>query len=117
MKSVLIVDDEADIAEILNALLANEGFRVRTAGDGREALALIADERPDVILLDVMMPVMDGREMCRALKSAEATASIPIVIMSAGSAISREECAYDALLRKPFDFDALVATIARLTYL
>jgi CheY-like chemotaxis protein len=66
MKTVLIVGDERPIAEMLGRMLEDEGYRVLTARDGREGLACLAHERPDVVLCDVMMPVLDGGDMGRA---------------------------------------------------
>jgi len=80
---ILVVDDRADAREILQAHLENSGYQVVTATNGQEALDAVAAHPPDLILLDVMMPRIDGFEVCRRLKSNEETAFIPIVMLTA----------------------------------
>lgn len=111
--SVLIVDDEDEIAETLRELLTAEGFEVTIANNGLDGLERVRETRPDVVLLDIMMPVMDGRAMCRALRADPATADLPIVVMTAGGSMGRDTCDYTALLRKPFDVDVLIDLLRR----
>jgi DNA-binding response OmpR family regulator len=80
---ILIVDDEDDVLDLLTVVFETEGFRALAASDGPNALALAYDEVPDVILLDVMMPEMDGWQVLRALKVEERTAGIPVAMISA----------------------------------
>jgi len=80
---ILIVDDEDDVLDLLTVVFQTEGFRTLCASDGPNALALAYDEVPDVILLDVMMPEMDGWQVLRALKVEERTAAIPVAMISA----------------------------------
>ena len=80
---ILVVDDEPQNRRLLEALLLPEGYRTVCAGDGREALAIVADDAPDLILLDIMMPGMDGYEVARNLKANPATANIPIIMVTA----------------------------------
>jgi DNA-binding response OmpR family regulator len=80
---ILIVDDEDDVLDLLTVVFQTEGFRTLGASDGPNALALAYDEVPDVILLDVMMPEMDGWQVLRALKVEERTAGIPVAMLSA----------------------------------
>jgi len=80
---ILIVDDEDDVLDLLTVVFQTEGFRTLSASDGPNALALAYDEVPDVILLDVMMPEMDGWQVLRALKVEERTAGIPVAMISA----------------------------------
>jgi DNA-binding response OmpR family regulator len=80
---ILIVDDEDDVLDLLTVVFQTEGFRTLAASDGPNALALAYDEVPDVILLDVMMPEMDGWQVLRALKVEERTAGIPVAMISA----------------------------------
>ncbi|MBX6363454.1 MAG: response regulator [Gemmatimonadetes bacterium] len=80
---VLVVDDEPMMLEIAEDLLRAAGFDVLTASRGTDALALTAEERPDVVLLDIMMPGMDGREVCRRIKSDPALAGTKVVLTSA----------------------------------
>jgi DNA-binding response OmpR family regulator len=82
-RKVLIVDDDAFIRRPLEYILREEGFEPRTAVDGDDCLAQVGDERPDLIILDVMMPGKDGFEVCRSLKGEPALAAIPIILLSA----------------------------------
>lgn len=116
MKTILIVDDELGNAEALALLLADEGYRTHCAHNGREGLACVAADRPDLVLLDFMMPVMNGDEMAKALRASEATRTIKIVMNSSlNEAGVREYFSdYDAFLRKPFGLDELLRIVARL---
>lgn len=109
MKSILVVDDEYDIATTLELVLSVEGYHVATANNGREALDRIAHARPDIILMDVMMPIMTGLEAMAAIKSDPATASIPVILMSAALPKSSEvKVKWDGYITKPFDIDRLL---------
>ena len=112
---ILIVDDEAPVADLIEAVLVGEGYTVAIARDGAQALMLARDWRPDLILMDVMLPGVDGGTVTRRLKSAPDTADIPIVAMSAGRTIrthTTEIEEADGALAKPFDIDALLAQVA-----
>lgn len=93
---VLIVDDERDNRELLEIILQREGFAITTAASGAQALASVAAEPPDLILLDVMMPDMDGYEVVAKLKADVATRSILIVMVTALSGASARARARDA---------------------
>ncbi|MFN2465609.1 MAG: PleD family two-component system response regulator [Candidatus Dormibacteria bacterium] len=80
---VMIVEDEASLQKVLQIRLQIEGFDVRTAGDGEEALAMIREERPDLVLTDLMMPMMDGAELTRAIKSDPELKDIPVLVLTA----------------------------------
>jgi CheY-like chemotaxis protein/class 3 adenylate cyclase len=112
---VLVVDDNADNRAIVARLLAREGYRVSTAENGAQALERVKDEPVDLILLDVMMPVMDGIEACRRLKDAPETGLIPVVIMTAlGQMEDRVrgiQAGADDFLTKPLNRDELLARI------
>lgn len=82
-KLVLVVDDDPDIAEIVCELLQGEGHRTVTARDGQEALEVLAREKPDAVVLDLKMPVMDGVEALRRLRSQPALAATPVVVLTA----------------------------------
>jgi CheY-like chemotaxis protein len=112
---VLIVDDDADIVTMLVQVLQDEHYEVRAAS-GEEALAIASADPPDVILLDIMMPGMDGVEVCRRLRANPRTASIPVIAMSASHRLRERASEMDVngLLAKPFDLDELLANIERL---
>jgi len=112
--TVLVVEDERAIADLLGIILADEGYRVVVARNGREGLARVAERRPDVILSDIMMPVLNGLMMGRTLHDDPAYRTIPLVFMSAvplpPSALASH---YVAFLAKPFSLDDVLDTIAR----
>ena len=82
-KKVLLVDDDPDFVEAVKVIVQSGGYDVRVACDGQEGLDAVAAERPDIIILDVMMPVMDGHKACAALKGNKETADIPIILLTA----------------------------------
>jgi diguanylate cyclase (GGDEF)-like protein/PAS domain S-box-containing protein len=105
--TVLIVDDDGMNRRLLQALLAHEGYLTRSAVSGEEALAGIADDPPDLILLDVMMPGLDGRQVARALKADPATSKIPIIMVTAQidrqARLAALEAGAEDFLSKPVD--------------
>src|SRR5467141_2127004 len=82
-RNVLIIEDETDVADLLSLNLRKAGFRVSTAGDGASGLQKARDDRPDFIILDLMLPKMSGLEVCRILKSDTATSHTPILMLTA----------------------------------
>jgi CheY-like chemotaxis protein len=111
---ILVAEDEEAIAGLLRALLEDEGFRVIVATDGRAALDILAAQRPDLVLSDVMMPRLDGRALARAMFADPSYRAIPLVLLSAAGREQAQGVPHAAFLPKPFDLDALLATIARL---
>ena len=82
-KSILVIDDEPSIGRVVQFKLQQEGFKVRVATDGLEGLAYIKEEKPDLILLDLMMPGMDGFEVCHRLRASPETVATPVIILTA----------------------------------
>jgi CheY-like chemotaxis protein len=116
MRTVLVVDDEYDIAEAVGTILSLRGYAVVVANNGKLAFAALAEQRPDVILLDVMMPVMTGIDLLRQLKGSDEHRAIPVVLMSAvgDGVLSRaDESLTAGYLRKPFSFEELMDALAR----
>jgi DNA-binding response OmpR family regulator len=115
---VLCADDDADILALLAIRLERAGFRVAQAVDGEQALSLARKLRPDVLVLDVMMPRLSGTEVLRALRGDEATAAIPVVLLSARAQeadVERGlEAGADAYLAKPFQAPELIEVVGRL---
>lgn len=111
MKTILIVEDKRVIAILLRTVLEEEGCRVVVAGNGREGLSQFDEIQPDLILCDVMMPILDGIEMCRAIQANPDYRSIPVVLMTAAhKSFTQDHCDYAALLYKPFELDRLLET-------
>lgn len=113
-KLILVVDDEFDVLSAYTMLFEYRGYRVRTAGNGEEALAVAASERPDIVISDYMMPVMDGAQLCLLWRSDPDLRQVPFILCSAGLLRRDEVLPYDTFFRKPVPFEALVAEIARL---
>ncbi len=117
-KTIFIADDESGFVSTLKSRLEFEGFGVTTAEDGKEALRLIYDEKPDLILLDIMMPNLNGYQVCRELKGNDDTSSIPILMLTAKSQESDKfwgrEAGADDYVTKPFDMEELLEKIETL---
>ena len=113
--TVLVVDDEPDIARMLRHTFEAKGYTVEAAANGVEALHAACRRMPDIVVLDLRMPVMDGHAFIAAWREVTAAAPVPIVAISEHERpISTEELRVEAFLPKPFDLGALVATVDRL---
>lgn len=112
---ILVVEDEADIAALVAYHLTREGYRVRTAASGAEALAAIAHERPDLVVLDVMLPEFSGYEVLSELRRREELAEIPVVVLTArrdeADRIRGLELGADDYVTKPFSPRELVLRV------
>lgn len=112
---ILVVDDVADNREIVRARLESQGYIVETANDGEEALRAITDRTPDLVLLDVMMPKLDGIETVKRLKADKSLPFIPVVLLTAKTdtkdVVAGLEAGADEYLTKPFDHGALLARV------
>ncbi|HET9494846.1 MAG TPA: response regulator [Chloroflexia bacterium] len=113
MPKVLVVDDDPDLAAICSLILESEGYETAVATNGVEAYDKLSDTPVDAILLDVMMPVMDGLTVCRMVKSDPKTEKLPVIVMSASEKL-REQARVahaDAVIPKPFNIDDLVLAV------
>jgi len=114
-KKILVVEDEADIAKVLVKRLSKEGFEVLLAGDAYQGVALAHKEKPDLLILDLMMPAGDGLSVLQNLRKSTKTSTIPIIILTGNKdeeykqKVLKEEVA--AYLEKPYEADALIDTI------
>ena len=116
MPKVLVVDDDPDLAAICSLILESEGYETSVASNGVEAYDKLSATPVDAILLDVMMPSMDGLTVCRLVKSDPKTEQLPVIIMSASERL-REQARVahaDAVIAKPFNIDDLVLAVNRL---
>ena len=112
MTTVLVVDDEFDILEALKGILELEGYRVLGASNGAQALSAMRQTTPDLVLADLMMPVMDGLELLKAMGADERLSRVPVVLMSAlQPKVSQKEYGWRAFLQKPFDLEALLPQV------
>jgi len=114
-KKILIVDDEPDIVETLKFLVESEGFESITALDGEDALRKAKEEAPDIVILDVMLPKINGYKVCRLLKFDNKYKHIPILMVTARSQeedkVIGEETGADEYITKPFDINNLLEKI------
>ena len=114
MKTILVVDDEPVLRVLMREILQDEGYAVIDASDGQGMLELLQGVHPDLVLMDVMMPGIDGREAYQALRSWTDMSDLPVVMMSAAVQPSKLDPSIAAFLRKPFDLTELVELVAHL---
>lgn len=113
MKRVLIVDDEPPIRQMIGDVLRDEGYGVLFAGSGRSMLTVLETERPDLVLLDLMMPDGDGWEALQTLQTQPQLRAIPVVIVSSGFLPHRLDGVSAPFLFKPFDLEQLLGVITQ----
>lgn len=114
-KKILVIDDEKDVVKVLKQRLKNEHFDVMTAGDGDEGLAKLQAEKPNLIVLDIMMPMMDGYTFVRQMQSKDETKHIPIIILTAKEGLQdlfQLEGIQD-YLTKPYEFKDLLGKVKK----
>ena len=115
---VLVVEDEAALATMLRYNLEKQGFRVEEAADGQEALTRIAETQPDLVLLDWMLPVMSGLEVCRQIRRRTTTRDLPVIMVTARTedqdAVRGLNTGADDYITKPFNMEALLARMRAL---
>jgi CheY-like chemotaxis protein len=116
VKTILVVDDEVGSAEVLALILEEEGYRAFCAVNGRVGLEKAREVRPDLVVVDYMMPVMDGAEMAGALRQDPALAGTKIIVNSGlpETAIRERFDTYDAFLRKPYNVNVLLGLLSSL---
>ncbi len=115
MRTVLVVDDEFDLTSTLRAILEGEGYRVDTCANGRETLERVKAAKPDLVLMDVMLPLLSGFEVLRAMRQTPGLDSVPVVLMSAmRPGVRRDDYRWQAFLHKPFSLESLVKTVEQL---
>lgn len=116
--TILVVEDEAPLLTLLRYNLEKQGFRVEEAADGQEALLRVAESRPDLVLLDWMLPTLSGLEVCRQIRRRPATRNLPIIMLTARTeaqdAVRALDTGADDHIGKPFAMEALLARIRAL---
>ena len=114
-RKILVVEDQVDNRQILRDLLGSADYEMVEAENGEEALAAVANERPDLILMDIQLPIMDGYEATRRIKSDPKTRAIPIIVVTSyalsGDETKAREAGCDAYVTKPYSPRALLAKI------
>lgn len=115
-KTILIVDDEFGVLEVLEFILSDAGFTVVSALNGQEAVALLKENRPDLAIVDFMMPILDGNGVIKAIRADKRLRKIPIILASAlPEKTIRERCdGYTTFLRKPYRTEQLMEEISTL---
>jgi CheY-like chemotaxis protein len=118
MPKVLVVDDDPDLAAICSLILETEGYETTVATNGVEAYDRLTSTPVDAILLDVMMPSMDGLTVCRMVKDDPQTEQVPVIVMSASEKLREQArgARADAVIPKPFNIDDLVLAVNSLVY-
>ena len=114
MRRILVVDDDKDILEIIEYVLQDSGYKVDTLTDGHFLFDKVRAFKPDLVILDIMLGNMDGRELCRNIKTNLETHNIPVIMISASHAladINSPNGKPDAFISKPFDIDALLSCV------
>ncbi|MFP2910114.1 response regulator [Pyxidicoccus sp. 3LFB2] len=115
MKTVLVVDDELDIAEAVKSILEDEGYHVVVCANGREALQRLEQTRPDLAIVDIMMPVMNGFETIKAIRKHPDYGGLPVLIMSAiDPSVRPKEFDSAGFLKKPFSLKDLLSRVEKL---
>ncbi len=111
---ILVVDDEPAIRDLLVELFADEGYQVRAASNGRAAVTMVLDETPDLIVMDVMMPELDGPETLKHLRTFPGLERLPVILMSAARHISSDGAGDVTFMPKPFNLDEVLDVVARM---
>jgi twitching motility two-component system response regulator PilG len=116
-KKILIVEDEESLLKLESILLTSRGYEVKGVADGRTALDVLATLKPDLVLLDIMLPEMDGFEVCRQIKASESTKHIPVIMLTAKKSredmVRGEQVGADWYITKPFKSAMVIETIQR----
>ena len=114
MKTVLVVDDEFDLTSSLKAVLEHHGYRTEVCSNGREAVTCVFEKRPDLVLLDVMMPLGNGYEVLEKIRAHKDFAETPVLLMNSVNPSEARPVQWQAFLRKPLAVKPLIDTVAQL---
>ena len=116
-KKILVIEDEEDLVEALRIRLEANDYQVISAGDGASGWKIVEEERPDLVLLDLILPVIGGYEVCELIKGNKHTKNIPVIILSAKSMIKDVNRAFEAgaedYILKPYDWEQVILKISK----
>lgn len=115
-KRILVIDDDETILDVVKIVLQEAGFSVTTAVNSKAIVRITSQNKPDLILLDVLLSGEDGTEVCKVLKADKKTQGIPVIMLSAHSNASKvsKACGADGFLAKPFDIDDLIKNVKQM---
>ena len=115
---ILLVEDDRHLRQVLEARLSSQGYSVVVAHDGKEGLSKVQSEKPNLVVLDVGLPLLNGVELCDLIKKSEKLKQIPVIMLTAGKTIGDWEkglnAGADAYMNKPYNWDKLISTIKEL---
>jgi DNA-binding response OmpR family regulator len=116
MKKILVADDDPDIVEVVSIMLESRGFEVCSTLLGQSVFSMVKSQRPDLVVLDIRMPDMDGRDVCKLIKDSQETKSIPVLMFSANRNVGQSalDSGADDFLDKPFNMQDLLAKVTHL---
>ena len=114
MRDIVLIEDEPAVAGMVRIVLQDEGYRVCVAQNGKTGLQLVRETHPDLVLADMMMPILDGEAVARSIHADPQLTDVPVVLMSAGRGPTPDlEGLYEAFLSKPFELDTLLDVVAQ----
>ncbi len=113
MRNILVVEDEFDVQQVVADVLRDEGYEVAVCGNGREALDYLRKHRPDVIVMDVMMPLLSGTQVLEQMAKSPELQGVPVILMSEISPLESEPRRWRVFLRKPFRLEQLLDAVSR----
>jgi CheY-like chemotaxis protein len=115
LKTILVVEDEFDVQQVVADVLRDEGYEVSVCGTGTEALRCLSESRPDVVLLDVMLPVLSGLQVLEVMRKTPGLDRVPVILMSEAIPKSARSYSWEFFLKKPFRLEHLLDAVNRLS--
>lgn len=115
MRTILVVEDEFDVQQVVADVLRDEGYEVQVCGDGREALVSLRKQRPDLVVMDTMMPILSGPQVLEEMAKSTELKEVPVILMCETALPSSEPRLWRAFLRKPFRLEQLLDAVARVS--
>jgi CheY-like chemotaxis protein len=115
VRTILVIEDEFDVQQVLADVLRDEGYEVSVCGNGREALACLRKQRPDLVIMDTMMPILSGLQVLEELEKSPDLKDVPVILMSETALPASEPRRWRVLLRKPFRLEQLLEAVARVS--